>query len=200
MAFDSFSPEMDPGRLRSKNDIKLLICYILSSIQSGLTKNDIVSLLEENNFANYFEATDAFSDLLSHKNITPVQSQANLYTVTESGRMISSQLNISLPLSVRERSLSAALSLLAKIKREQENSVLIKKNQHGYTVTCNISGGEINLMSFSIYVPDMMQANMVKSNFQKDPELLYRTLLALVTKDKNLATEVFDDMKQKKEK
>ena len=32
----------------------------------------------------------------------------------------------------------------------------------------------MDLMSFTLYVPDMMQAKLVKRNFQKDPQLIYR--------------------------
>lgn len=41
-------------------------------------------------------------------------------------------------------------------------------------------------MSLNLYVPDIMQANMVKDNFHKDPEILYSTILAILTQDKNL--------------
>lgn len=187
MKFDAFSAGVNPGGLRSKNDIKLLICYILASIKDPLSKEDIISILQNNNLANYFEASDSFSDLLENKNIMVSPTKPNFYTVTESGKLIATHLDSSLPISIREKALCAAINLMAKIKRETENTVNITKNKNGYSVKCNISGGEMDLLSFNLYVPDKLQAELVKENFQKKPGLIYECLLALLTKDKDLA-------------
>lgn len=194
MSFDTFSAGTELGCLRSKNDIKLLICYLLSNVEEGLTKDDIVKVLQENSLANYFDAINAFSELVSSNNISLCKDKPEKYCVTETGRMISTQLDISLPLTVRQKALSTALSLLAKDKIEQENQVFIEPTTNGYNVTCHISGGEIDLMSFSLYVPDIMQANLVKKNFHNNPEVIYRCMLSLVTQNKELTSEILKEV------
>lgn len=186
---DEFIDGVAPGGLREKNDIKLLICYILSGIDNSLSKDDIISILKDNDLANYFEASDAFSDLISKKLIYTDSKDNSLYTVTDEGKMIAKQLDVSLPISVREKALKAALNTLARAKIRKENTVKIEKNDFGYFVNCNISGGNIDLMSLKLYVPDIMQANMVKENFHKDPELVYSSMLAILTQDKGLITD-----------
>lgn len=186
---DEFIDGVAPGGLREKNDIKLLICYILSGIDNSLSKDDIISILKDNDLANYFEASDAFSDLISKKLIYTDSKDNSLYTVTDEGKMIAKQLDVSLPISVREKALKAALNTLARAKIRKENTVKIEKNDFGYFVNCNISGGNIDLMSLKLYVPDIMQANMVKENFHKDPELVYSSILAILTQDKGLITD-----------
>lgn len=186
---DEFIDGVAPGGLREKNDIKLLICYILSGIDNSLSKDDIISILKDNDLANYFEASDAFSDLISKKLIYTDSKDNSLYTVTDEGKMIAKQLDVSLPISVREKALKAALNTLARTKIRKENTVKIEKNDFGYFVNCNISGGNIDLMALKLYVPDIMQANMVKENFHKDPELVYSSMLAILTHDKGLITD-----------
>ena len=186
---DEFIDGVAPGGLREKNDIKLLICYILSGIDNSLSKDDIISILKDNDLANYFEASDAFSDLISKKLIHTDSKDSSLYTITDEGKMIAKQLDVSLPISVREKALKAALNTLARAKIRKENTVKIEKNDFGYFVNCNISGGNIDLMSLKLYVPDIMQANMVKENFHKDPELVYSSMLAILTQDKGLITD-----------
>lgn len=186
MEFDVLTAGVEPGGLRSKNDIKILICYILANIKNSLSKEDVVSILQENNFANYFEANSAFSELLEDENIFKDPKNHNLYTVTEIGKIVSSQLETKLPLSIREKALCATINLLAKIKRETENKVTITENVDGYYVNCNISGGDIDLLSLSLYVPDRLQADFVKHNFQEKPELIYECMLALLTKNNDL--------------
>lgn len=189
MNFDTFSAGVNPGGLRRRDDIKILICYILASIKQPLAKETIVSILQENCLANYFDVNDSFSDLFENNNIKKSPEDPNRYTVTESGNLIATQLDSSLPLSIREKALSATMNLMAKIKRETENVVDIKKSKNGYSVKCNISGGEVDLLSFDLYVPDKLQAELVKENFQKDPGIIYECLLALLTKDKQLAKD-----------
>ena len=86
MAFDAFSAGVEIGGLRSKNDIKILICYLLKSISTPLSEEDIVSVLQENNLANYFEVVSAFEDLKNMNNIYSYDKN-ELYSVTETGKL-----------------------------------------------------------------------------------------------------------------
>lgn len=195
MKYDTFSAGVEPGGLRTKQDIKILICYILSSTVSGISKQNIISILQENGLANYFEASEAFADLVLSGNIClEDEGKSNSYCITDTGRIVSDQLHVSLPRTVRERALSAAMSLLSRIKLEKENKVSIEKNSMGYSVTCTISGGEFNLISFTMYVPDMDQAKIVKENFYKDPTSIYNGILGLLTQNKELVEESLEFM------
>lgn len=193
MAFDAFPQGVKPGGLLNRNDIKLLICYILSSIESGLSKKDIISVLQDNSLANYFESTDAFSELVENNIIYCIDQENQFFSVTEAGKLIADQLEISLPVTVREQVLSATLNLLAKIKRERENTVEIKKLKNGYTVKCHISGGLLDLMSINLYAPDIMQARLIKRNFQKNPEIVYDCVLALMTDNKDMVKKFLSE-------
>lgn len=181
VAFDVFTGGIEPGGLRSKDEIRILICYLLSSVSVPLSREDILSIMQENGFANYFEVTDSLAELTENGNLICSGDQPPLYTAAPQGRMISKQLDTAVPLSVREKAVAAALNLLARAKREQENKVEIVKNSAGYTVTCHVSGGEVELMSFSLYAPDQNQAHMIKQNFHRSPELVYQVMLLLMT-------------------
>lgn len=159
---------------------------MLSNLKNGLSKKDIISVLQDNSLANYFESTDAFSELVKKDNIYCIDHQNQLFTVTNSGKLIADQLETYLPASVREQVINASLSLIATAKRQRENSVDIKKLENGYTVKCHISGGDLELMSINLYAPDLIQANVIKSNFQKNPELIYDCMIALMTDNKEL--------------
>ncbi len=197
MKFDAFTAGVEFGGLRSKDDIKLLICYMLSSVAQPLTKDEIVSILQENSLANYFEINDALSDLFGNKNIIHYSKDSSKYVIAESGRLIANQLDTSLPISVREKTLSAAINLLAKIKRESENTATIKKTNAGYYVSCNISGGnDLDLLNIALFVPDSKQAELVKRNFQENPNLIYSCMLALLTHNSDLVKEALENISE----
>jgi hypothetical protein len=193
MDFDAFTGGVEPGGLRTKNEIRILICYLLSSVDAPLSKDDILSIIQDNGLANYFEVTDALAELTEHGNVMISGENRELCEASETAKLIAKQLDSALPHSVRDKAVAAAINLLAKTKRERENKVEIQKDEHGYRVACHISGGDMELMSFTLHVPDRYQAEMVKEQFQNSPETVYRMFLALVTGNRDVAAELLKD-------
>jgi hypothetical protein len=194
MNFDAFTAGIEPGGLRSQSDIRLLICYMLASVDEPLSKEDIVIVLQDNGLANYFEAASALSNVLDKGNIGTLPDNPDLCIATDKTREIAELLDNILPPSVRDRAVNGALSLLARAKRERENKVEIEKCGKDFKVTCHISGGERDMMTFSLLVPDQYQARAVKKNFQRNPELVYQSLLCLLTGDKGYLETLLKDV------
>ena len=122
-----------------------------------------------------------------------VQEPDGCYTVTAAGREIAHSLDATLPLSVRDKALKAAFTLLAHAKAQRENRVDLRETEQGLQVTCHVSGGDTDLMTLSLYVPDKAQAEMVRECFFQDPEGLYQLVMATLTGDTALAREYFQE-------
>ena len=195
MEFDALTAGIEPGGLRSKNEIRILICYLLSSVNAPLSKDAILTIVQDNGLANYFEVTNALAELVENGNLIASGERQDIYTASDTAKMIANQLDTALPVTVRDRAVNAAINLLAQAKRERENKVEITKIDLGYQVTCHVSGGDMDLMNFSIYVPDSKQAKMVKHFFQKQPQQIYQMLLALVTGNHEIATDLLTGSK-----
>ena len=187
--YDTFTAGVGPGGLRTKNDIRVLLCYLLSSVGAPLKQEDILSILQQYDLANYFEIMDALSDLQKKGLLSVEEGNSGLVNIEPLGREVANQLDVTLPISIREKTVAAAMNLLARAKREQENRVEIKKNEKGYSVTCHVSDGEMDLMTFTLYAPDLYQARMIKRNFHREPGIVYRVMLAAVTGSRDLAAE-----------
>lgn len=191
MGRDAFTGGVEPGGLWSKNDIRILICYILSSVNEPLSREDIGQVLQGRALANYFESGEALAALEELGHIEPVGEG---YTCTPTGREIANRLDSSLPLAVRDKALEAALLLSARARARRENRVEIQESEKGYLVTCSIfGGGEIELMRVSLYVPDRAQAGMVEKRFYENPEGIYRLLLAGLTGEKEFAQDFWEE-------
>ncbi len=54
MAFDTFDEGIIPGGMRSKNEIKTLICYLYNSVKENMTKDLIIQSILKQVLANYF--------------------------------------------------------------------------------------------------------------------------------------------------
>jgi len=194
MAFDTFDEGISLGGMRSKTEIRILICYLFRSVAAPMRKDTIVNALMEKGLANYFETSACFDDLIRHGNIALADEAGGLYQNTENGDMIAVQLEDTLAPTVKERATECALSLLKKERVESENKVTIDKVENGYTVRCTISGGDMELLSFSLYVPDVTQARLIRKNFYKNPEMFYSVMIAMLTRNKRAVSEILDEL------
>lgn len=198
MDFNAFSAGIEPGGLRNKDEIRLLICYVLESVDKPMSLNSMIRILQETGLANYFEGVEAWGSLEKNKNIAPTPEDPSLFTVTASGRMIATQLENELPSSVRDKAVGAALMLFHRQRAEKENAVHIKKLENGYNVSCHISGGDMDLFHFDLYVPDSAQARVVKRNFHKNPDRIYNIMIAVLTKNTDLAKTALEELTGRK--
>ena len=178
MVSKAFSAGVAPGGLRDKNEIKILICYIFEKIKTPIEKNDVILVLQAYGIANYFEVSEAFSELESNEII---KYNKNRIEITSQGKMIVEELSKKLPSTVKDKTLNSIKSYLEKTKIEKENKVIIKESEYGFNVTCIISGGNFDMLKLTIYAPDKEFANTIKNNFYKNPSAVYNYILSLVT-------------------
>ena len=194
MAFDTFDEGISLGGMRSKTEIRTLICYMLKSVNSPMSKENIINALMEKGLANYFETSASFDDLVRNGNIAPSGDNPELFVNTENGNMIATQLEDTLAPTVKERAIECALTLLRRQRIESENHVTIGKCDNGYNVTCTISGGDMDLLRFTLYVPDVAQARLMRKNFYKNPDLFYSVMIAMLTRNKRAVTDILDEL------
>ena len=194
MAFDTFDEGISLGGMRSKTEIRTLICYLFRSVGLPMSKDTVVNALMEKGLANWFETSACFDDLVKHGNIAPTEEGGELYVNTPNGELIAVQLEDTLAPTVKERATECALALLKKQQVESDNRVTISKTENGYNVTCSISGGDMDLLSFTLYVPDIAQARMIRKNFYKDPDMFYSVMIAMLTRNKRAVSEILDEL------
>lgn len=196
MAFDTFDEGVTLGGVRSKNEIRILICYLLSCVKENMDKELVVQAITIDELANYFEVSAAFDDLIKNGNIkeSEIVDGTQTYELTDNGQMIANQLESILSYTVKEKAYVKAIQLLGEKKKRRENSVDIKKTENGFDVICKISGGDMDLLTFTLYAPTFEQAMVMKKNFFDNPSTVYKVMLALMTKDKENVGEALEEL------
>lgn len=199
MAFDTFDEGIIPGGLRSKNEIKVLICYLFHTVNDSLSKNIVVAAIQNESLANYFETLSAFDDLVQNENLRECEncSKDKTYILTENGKMIANQLETTLSYTVKDKAYVCATKLLSQKQTEKNNSAEIIKTDVGYNIECKISGGDIELLKFTIYAPTLEQAILIRKNFYKNPTLIYNIVLSLVTNDKASVNDALEQLNKR---
>ena len=190
---DTFSAGVKPTGLKTRNEIKTLICYLVFSIKVGLTSDDILKALEENELANYFDILDCLDQIKTQK-LIGFDDKTKKFIPNEKTEIIASRFEFSLPRSAREQALNTCIKLIEKIKKDKESKVEIEKVESGYYVNCYITGHNMNLANFKLFVPDEKQAEIIKNNFKDDPATLYHCALAILTKDYTLAGDTLENL------
>lgn len=168
------------GPITDISQIKILICYLLNSIDIKLTQSQIHEIFNENSLVSYFSLCDTIKALIETEHISIVKEKDNdmeYFQLNDLGVKTSNELESVLPLSLRDLVIETANKFITRIKIERENKVVIIRNENGYMVTCTVTTGDFDVMTLSLYAPDMNQAEKIKESFFKDPVGLYQSII-----------------------
>lgn len=184
MAYEAFGKGIALGGLRDEYEIKILVCYLLNIVGPQLSMQQINEVFQQDGLVNYFDYAKAVADLKKTKHICPVNTEGDeRFELTELGKSTVQTLERSLPRSVRDKVVKSAMKMMARIKREAENKVEIRKVSDGYIANLRILDIGSDLLEVNLFVPDQMQAEIIQKNFLRDPQLLYKGVIALLTGD-----------------
>ncbi len=179
MLRDAFSAGVEPGGLHSHGEIKILICYMLSGVREPMPRTAVLDIISGDGMANFFDCAAAIDDLVERGNLT--EDEGGRITVTPAGRHAAGTLSDMIPLTLRERSVKAAVRLLARQRSERDNAAdIAPAPDGGWTVTCTV-GSTAPLLTFTLKVGDELQAEQVRERFLDDPLLLYQSIIGLVS-------------------
>ena len=103
---NAFTAGVEPGGLTHGYEIKILVCYLLEQIGTGMTFTQISDALLHRSLVNYFELANALSDLAESGHLTcedcAGRQEDTIYRLTDLGRQTAITFSGTLPASVRE--------------------------------------------------------------------------------------------------
>lgn len=181
MEFDALMQGVAPGGLVSSSEIKVLICYILKSVNEPVPATKLCELLNYEGIANAFEVSDNIESLLQNKHIIRVDSEEEAYTTTASGNGIAETLKTSVPISVREKACRATFKMLSRIRNTKETDIAITREGENTFITCSALDNNAVIMSVKLMVTDENQAVSIKNKFLDDPSEIYSKIVDLFT-------------------
>ena len=171
------------GGLFTTAEIRILICYLLSSIKDPVPGRKLADMLHYEAIANCFEVNDSIAFLEKNGQIKLVDEKEDTYIITEKGSEIAETLKTSLPYSVKDRALRAALKMVSRYKNAKETDIKISREGNRTFITCSALDGEAPFMSVKLMVTDEEQALYIKERFINNPSRIYSEIIDLLTKD-----------------
>lgn len=179
-----------PGGLHDVEDIKILICYLLSQTSRSVTAEFICSVLQKCGTVNYFEASHSFAQLISNGHLVLADENSNEYILAESGRFVADTLSDELPTATKEISLQAYKNFLRQSDIKKENVVRLHSKKNKTYVECTVNDGDNPLLKVDMYIPNAEDASTVRNIFYNNTDVVYQTIVALLTGDRRTAIEL----------
>ena len=172
-------------------DVKIFILYLLDSINYPLDYSTIHDIIVQNGYVGQFDFADCFSRLqeLGHV-VADVQDGETYYMISPTGRMVAAELQSNLLLSIREKSLKSALRLLSFRKRQADCSCEItEREDHTYDLHCCITDPRGSLLDLTLGMGSRLQAEAIRTRFEKEPETFYKRLLSVLSGNADYALQ-----------
>ena len=169
------------GGLFNTTEIRILICYILSSIDEPVPGQMLANVLHYEGIANCFEVNDSIASLQKSGHLKAVDEKDDTYIITETGRDIAETLKTSLPFSVKDRAYTAALKMVSRFKNAKQNDIKITRENGKTFITCSAIDNGQPFMSVKLLVSDEEQALFIKNKFLNDSGI-YSEIIDLLTK------------------
>lgn len=169
--------------LQNKVDIKIFILFLLDNLNYPLDDESINNIIVENGYVGTFDFTECFSELLELGHIVGDEVDGKTYYhISESGRLVSAELQDSLLESIREASSQSASHILSLHKRGAHIEAEMKeRTDKKIYVECRVIEKGGILFSFGVTVSSKTQAEHIISGFREKPEKMFRGLLSVVT-------------------
>ncbi len=173
------------GGLNDVSDVKILVLYILNYAGKALSRENLMLIALEAGSVQYFDLVQAIDELLLTGPVDIVgKDNPDMLRITEMGRQTLAMFEKNLPYTVRRKNQSALLKMLSDIKRKQSVKSNITKKEGGFEVVCTLLDGDDTLLEYKLLVPTQIQAQMIASQFEKQPTEKYKSILELLIDEK----------------
>lgn len=170
------------GGLFTTAEIRVLICYIFSSINAAVPGNLLANTLHYEGIANCFEVNDSIDYLCKNGHLKLINADDDTYVITESGKDIANTLKSTLSIVVKERAYNVAVKMYSRFKNTKETDFKISRENNKTFITCSAIDDDTPFMSIKLMVSDEEHAIHIKEKFLNNPTEIYSTLIDLLTK------------------
>lgn len=183
MAKENSFEKIVPEDMFFGGDLKVLICYMLTALDEPVPIVETAQLFHYEGIANYFDTQTAIFELENEDYITKSEKSADMVVITPKGQSLSNTLKDSVSVVLREKVYGAVVKMLARYKAERDTDIKIEEKKSGFLLTYSVLGGEEEVLSFSIMLPNMSQANHLKEHILKNPKYYCDSFIELLTED-----------------
>lgn len=185
-----------PGSVHKIDDIKILICSILSGFDKPIDQELLINALLINETVNYFNFCQALSSLIKDELIKKVKNDKSdkLLKISYDGIEVAKTLKDSIPTFIIDKNINTLKKLLEEKKQNEGKVVQIDKVDDGYTVKLNVEDIGTNILEIKLFAPDENTVKLMETKLKRQTVDLYRMIIALMFDDSQTLREIANNI------
>jgi len=198
--YNSFSSVFFEFRLKEGNlqvmseysDIaekKILILYFFKVMDMPVGSMQLVRIMLENRFINYFYMQQYLSELIDEKLVSAEKKDGiSYYSITDKGSKILDMFEYILPAGPKKIINESTAEIRKKIHMETMITADYVPDGDGYTVSCKIRENDFSLLEVKIAAGTKDDARNICKNWTSFPQEIYLEILDSMVKNREKNT------------
>ncbi|TCT14650.1 uncharacterized protein DUF4364 [Natranaerovirga pectinivora] len=166
---------------------KLIILFMLDTINLPMTNSQISDILLEKSYTNYFSLQQSISELVDTGLLHTGEINHNTrYSITENGKQTLFYFSNRIPESIKEEILGFLKENKYKLRNEVEvTAEYIPEKNNDWTIHCVAKENETTLIEFKLNVVSKQQAIEMCENWKNNSHAIYSSILGELLKNRN---------------
>ena len=168
---------IEPGGISDKHQVRVLICYLIVSVELPLTGQQMYEIFAKDDLVNYFAFMEAFYELVEVQDILLVPEDAGMrpgdldahYFCSPHGEQTAKTLSANLPKSVRDRVYENAANLLEKVRPKYTSDVTVSKEDKRYKVDFEMFRDGEPIFHMDFYLRSKRDAEAAEQKLTETP-------------------------------
>lgn len=177
--------------LQKKTEVKVYILYVMKNIGYAVDYTHLNDSITADGPVSYFSFTECFPELIETGNIKAIESdEGEKFVISEQGTNVVDNLLYLLIPSVQRAALACATRFTDFDKRGAVISCGYTENEdmsYRYRFEVKEKGEEV--FSISLTLKNKEQVERIESNLQKNPDNIYKSIMALLSGQANYLLE-----------
>lgn len=175
------------GFIHDMLDVKVLILYVMARVLYPVDAQKLYELCYQDDCLSYFDVQTALPELVESGHL---EQNDDGYVITDKGRDAGSVTEDSIAYPVAQRAERAVDRFNRAVRRDSFIHAQILPRQGGdFSVMMGLDDEMGNLMTLELMAPTQSQARKLGDAFRKNADVLFRTVMQLLTEEERAAAE-----------
>lgn len=164
---------------------KLIILYVLSKFSTPLSQIQLMKIILENRFMNYFTYQQTLNELQTNSLIIVTEKEdIPFYEITSSGKSSLAFFQDRIPLAVENFINNNIKDLKSQIKTDALVQAKVLEEDGQFKVLCSINEDNFSLIHLQLTVGTRSDAQRLSNNWKEFSQPIYAEIIQTLTKSR----------------
>lgn len=166
---------------------KLILLYLIDRINVPVSNLQIIKMILENKFMNYFLLQQFLNELLDSKFIEArTDGEKATYRITQAGKQSLEYFSGLIPPGIKGRIDNSISGIRKKIKNETLITAdFVPESENEFIAKCKVGEDNFSLMEINVTVGTRNDARTICNNWKKHSQEIYAEIIGILTRQRD---------------